>query len=578
MPRKKYGNAMFSITHTHNKIRLLKMAFILVLSLNFNPAWSKTLVAQVDQIEIEMGDIISLRVVADFQNYSETPDFDSLKDQFEVLGTQRSSNMQIINGQYSSTTEWLAQLTPKKGGELRIPSFKVEDTRSAPITINVVQAKAYGTKNSVTFIEAELNKTQAFVQEEVLYTLRFFHLGRLVDGSIRPPLFDSALVKQLKNQQTYQKRINGQIYDVFEWRYAFYPQHSGELTIEPQDFTGRLQLEGQIRSIHDFSPQLTITVNPKPDSFPANQSWLPASKVVLQESWQAANQLQSDLHVGDNLTRTLKLQVAGQLASQLPSLSFENQTGLQIYPDQAKTHEEATTDGYRSEKLFKMAIIPTQVGPITLPEITLNWWNTTTNSLETLTLPAKTLDVLPSLNAAIPLAQAPVVSSLPSALPTDTVSDSPALRSLTNSSIAYPIIGLGVLSLIALAGWLLQWRTTQQLKRQLTQLNLSNLNETHQSASSGIENPNPALCAQPQTPDAFYRQLHQHLKTQPDWQNNPILLEQVTQLKTHLFKTPDNPLPKHWQNELCEQLKRLSPKTSAKNPKMAPQLQTLYPE
>lgn len=576
MPRKKYGNAMFSMMHNFNKSIFFKTVFIALLSLNFNQAWSKTLVAEVDNRQIEMGDIISVRVIADFQTYSDAPDFDSVKDQFEVLGSQRSSNVQIINGQYSSTTEWLAQMTPKQIGELRIPSFQVEGARSSPIVINVSQAKAYGTQNKITFIEAEINKTSAYVQEEVIYTLRFFHLGRLADGNIRPPLFDDALVKQLKNQQTYQKKINGQIYEVFEWRYAFYPQHSGELIIEPQDFTGRLQLSGQLRSINDSSPKITLAVNPKPDTFPVNSGWLPATKVVLQESWQTANQHQNKLHVGDSLTRTLKLQVVGQIASQLPSLNFENQPGIQIYPDQAKTNEEIALDGYRSEKLFKMAIIPTQDGQLTLPEITLNWWNTKTNTLEKIILPAKTLDVWPSLNATVPLAQTP-------ANPTDSAINTPAIapeisaQTIDSNSFYTPIV-LSLLFLIALAGWVWQWRQTRHLKRQIRTLSVTDKQQDLASNNSLAMHITPQFCETPQSSAVFYRALHQHLQNYSDWQKNAVLVEQISQLKAHLFKTPETPLPDAWQAALCEQLKVLIQKTADQKPKQTPQLQTLYPD
>ena len=542
--------------------------FLWLFSANFNQAWSKMLVTEVDNRQIEMGDIISVRVIADFQSYAASPNFDSLKDQFDVLGSQRSSNMQIINGQYSSTTEWLAQMTPKQTGELRIPSFEVEGVRSNPITIRVTQAKAYGTQNQITFIEAELNKTSAYVQEEVIYNLRFFHLGRLVDGSIRPPQFGDSLVKQLKNQQTYQKKINGQIYEVFEWSYAFYPQKSGELVIEPQDFTGRLQLGSQLRAIHDNSEKLTLKVLQKPASYPAQANWLPAKNISLSETWQTANSQQNELHVGDSLTRTLKLNAIGQLGSQLPAIAFENQAGLQIYPDQPQTHEQPALDGYRSEKLFKMAIIPTQAGTLTLPAITLNWWNTQTQTLETAQLPAKTLQVLPALNnpnlpAAVPNTKLP--NALPETLvPHETTVANPPLFSNTT------LLGLSVLTLLFFSAWIWQWQQTRKLKKQLQQLVLQPIAVAAQTPHTPIYN---NLCDANLAPADFYRWLNQFLQIHPSLQNNPILMESLKPLKAHLFH--QQALPDGLLLKICNLINQ---PTTTEKPQQKPQLQMLYPE
>ncbi|BBP42343.1 hypothetical protein THMIRHAT_00890 [Thiosulfativibrio zosterae] len=539
-----------------------------VFSANFNQAWAKTLVTEVDNRQIEMGDIISVRVIADFQSYAASPDFEALKDQFDVLGSQRSSNMQIINGQYSSTTEWLAQMTPKQTGELRIPSFEVEGARSNPLAIRVTQAKAYGTQNQITFIEAELNKTSAYVQEEVIYNLRFFHLGRLVDGSIRPPQFGDSLVKQLKNQQTYQKKINGQIYEVFEWSYAFYPQQSGELVIAPQDFTGRLQLGSQLRAIHDNSEKLTLQVLQKPSSFPAQANWLPAKNISLSETWQTANSQQNELHVGDSLTRTIKLNALGQLGSQLPALAFENQTGLQIYPDQPQTHEQAALDGYRSEKLFKMAIIPTQAGTLTLSAITLNWWNTQTQTLETAQLPAKTLQVLPALNNPSLPAPSPA-SNMPNALPDTLVPHETHVANAPPFSNTMQLALSGLVVLL-LGAWIWQWQQTRKLKKQLSQLALAPINVDAQISPTPT---NHSQCDANQTPADFYRWVNQYLQNQSGLQNNPELTKLLKPLKAHLFH--QQALPDGLLIKICDLINQ--PQTAEKA-QQKPQLQALYPQ
>ncbi len=87
------------------------------------------------------------------------------------------------------------------------------------------------------------------------------------------------------------------------------------------------------------------------------------------------------------------------LASQLPDFQFKEQAHFHIYPDQPHTNNQATENGMQSQKVEKLAIVPTEPGDIVLPELTLHWWNTEQNTLETITLPSKTLTVLPALTS-----------------------------------------------------------------------------------------------------------------------------------------------------------------------------------
>jgi hypothetical protein len=61
----------------------------------------------------------------------------------------------------------------------------------------------------------------------------------------------------------------------------------------------------------------------------------------------------------------------------------------------------------------KAALIPTRPGPLTLPEVRVDWWDTTAGVLRSARLPAQTVEVLPAAAAA-------AATPTPSAAPSDT--------------------------------------------------------------------------------------------------------------------------------------------------------------
>lgn len=437
------------------KVILICLAVILVLLLS-TQVQARSLTAKLDRQQAEMGDILNLIVQTDFQTF-DAPDFSVLQDQFDVLGSQQSSQIQIVNGDYQAFSRWDIRITPKQLGELQIPPLTVSGVNSAPVKLTVTKDANPGGKNRGShFFESSVNLTEPYVQQEVIYTLRFYHLGNLVRGNIRPPVFKDAITQNLRQQYNYQKQIDGRLYEVYEWTWAFYPQKSGEMVIAKQSFDGRIQLGTRMKQVRDQTKTLSLQVKPKPTTFPNNATWLPAEKLQLTEEWQAPN----TLRVGDSITRTFNLQAKGLQASQLPSFEMSAQSGYNSYPDQAKTRNHPQTDSQMTvigQLQQKIAIVPTEAGTITLPEIQLPWWNTVTNRQEVAVLPAKQFTVLP----AVQTASAPTEAELENLAEAPRETIAPQIDNVPMTTY-YWLLLVGLLSF----GWLFTliayWRLKQQ--------------------------------------------------------------------------------------------------------------------
>lgn len=552
--------------------RMLLAVAVLMTLFTLNAfAADKTLSVSTDRQKVEMGDVIDLVVQTNFQTFDDL-DLSPLKDQFKVLGTQRSTNVSIVNGNYQALTRWDISITPKQIGELMVPPLTVDGIDSQPYKLFVSPMTQAG-KQGVSFLESSINTHKAYVQQQVIYTLKYYHLGRFIDGSIRPPIFKDAINKQLKNQVNYQKDINGQRYEVYEWSWAFYPQKSGTLTIPPEQFDGRLQYRGVIKMIRNNSKAITLTVMPQNANYPKDKTWLPTPNLTLTQDWQMPN----SLRVGDSITRTIHLQAQNLISSQLPDISLDDQAGFHVYPDDPKLSDQEVDSGINSAKTVKMAIVPLEAGKITLPPITINWWNTQTEKMETATLPAKTLDVLPALK--------PQTHLTPLTQPTKPINQEVSHETSGKvSGIAWLWPALtAAFALLWLLTAMLYWRERQ--KKAFTTNARMSTDSTGQSAGS-FEHLHPslericALCAESNA-KGTYQAFNQWSQAFPAnaqaflAMNGNVAL--VNRLKAHLFHQEaldDALLP-----SFCQALKASEKqKTKVVKQQEGRQLDPIYPE
>lgn len=378
-------------------LRLLYMLSLLtLLTLPAIASAQKTLSAGVDRTLVEQGDIIQLTVTANFQTVTAGPDFSQLEPDFEVLGVTASSQLRVINGQFTATTQWDAQIIAKRLGILTLPVFDVEGAQSKTLSIEVSAPSQPQADYQISFLEAQVDQAEPYLQSQVIFTLRYYHLGSLIRGSINPPQFDQALSERLRNQHSFERRVNGRIYRVYEWVYALYPQRSGEWVIPAQTFEGQLLHNRQIRLVNEQTQPIHLKVKPIPASYPVDAVWLPAKSLQLDEQWGA---ISDNLRVGDTLNRQIRLQVNGLRVSQLPDPVWPQETGLRLYADPIQQNEHLLEQSIQSIKIQDTVAVIQQEGELTSRAITVPWWNTTTDQLEMAQLPARRFTALPNVTS-----------------------------------------------------------------------------------------------------------------------------------------------------------------------------------
>lgn len=361
-------------------------------------AAAQQLNATVDRTSIGEDETLTLAVrYSGASNVAGQPDFSELSNDFEILNQSQSNQIRNFNGRVESFTEWTLVIAPRRTGSLLVPPFKFQGQNSDAVRIEVHEAKALppGMVQEV-FIETSLDKSSAYVQEQVILKYRFYYSVNIDELAKDEPEFNNVIVEPLEESR-YSKTLNGRPFQVVEFSYALFPQSSGLLEIPQLTWNARISRSPR-RSIFDFNggryelkrlktDYKAINVKEKPATYPVGAPWLPTSALTLEESW--AND-PTQFKVGEPITRTLNLQANGLMAAQLPEIHSEpKDTRVKFYPDQPKQNDKLTPNGVIAQRLETAAVVVGEGGEITIPAVKVPWWNVDTDKLEYAEIPER---------------------------------------------------------------------------------------------------------------------------------------------------------------------------------------------
>jgi len=441
---------------------LLCYVFVpLFLLLGSTGAKADNLSATVDRNQLNRGETVELRVRFDSQTSGE-PDFSVLEEDFEILSRRQQNQFSLINGTAVSYTEWLLELLPRETGEILIPELDFKGVNSEAITLQVEDRRPAAKNREPIFVETELDKTTAYVQEQLLLTLRIFTSEPLLGLSSDGLSVDNTSILQLAENQ-YQTRENGVVYQVNEIKYVLFPEASGELVI-PQvrlntaipdrrdPFSGSL-FGNRGKRVLLYSDEQRVTILPRPANS-GSGAWLPAKGLSLTERWSRPP---DELVAGEPITRTITLTAQALAATQLPPLQIPDGDGYKIYPDQPQMDNSGDSSGVIGSRVESMAIVPSRAGTITLPPVTVQWWDTVNQQLRQTVLEQRTLTV----KAAAGLK--------PDVTETDESDNSNATEPMVapvvaqeSSLLVWMLISVNLVLLIAVAVLFLLWRKSRR--------------------------------------------------------------------------------------------------------------------
>ena len=377
--------------------------------------------AWVDNSAVPSGENIQLNLEHDGQTSVE-PDLSPLKQDFDVLGSSRSSSIQIINGTTTSSVRLTLSLSPKHSGALRIPALDWGSERSDPIVVNVSGTTSANPGTPITsgdstsvYLKSSIRPQRAYVQAGIELTVRLYAAVPLYNADLELPATDDVLVQQVGADKNETVVENGRRYQVIERHYELFPQRSGSLSLpgpvldaqiavldrtDPfggafKDLFGNLPLNAftSTKPIRVHGDDVVLTALPRPAGV-GETYWLPARNLTLEAKWRPD---QGQPKAGDPVMLDLHLEAQGLTAAQLPDLSalLKLPEGIKAYPDQPTLKNDAVGGSLTGMRDQSIALIADRTGDFTVPALSVHWWDTDANVAREATLPAHTLRYAP---------------------------------------------------------------------------------------------------------------------------------------------------------------------------------------
>ena len=361
----------------------------------------------------------------------EFTDFDVLSGPY----TSTSSSTSFVNGKRTSSFEqtYTYMLVARTAGTFTIGPATIkadgEQVQSNGVRIQVLpedqqpqqqsgqssaasQSSSQNTQSAQTssenlFVRTIVTKTKVHEQEALMisYKLYFANVDvAQLTNNTKLPEFTGFLKQELEQGeiQTELEHYNGRNYQTAVlYRTVLYPQHSGDIKIDPAHFEAvlRVQVQQRARSIFDdffgtytnvtkmlTAPGVTIHVSALPSGKPAGFSG-GVGKFTLTPSIS-----QTELQANEAVTIKLDISGSGNMKL-LKTPAIDWPEGFEPYDPKVTNNFKTTTSGMSGTKSIEYLAIPRNGGEYTIPAIKFSYFDIEEKAYKTLSTPEYTIHV-----------------------------------------------------------------------------------------------------------------------------------------------------------------------------------------
>ncbi|PIE69812.1 MAG: hypothetical protein CSA21_00390 [Deltaproteobacteria bacterium] len=371
---------------------------LLVLPVSLSAA---TVTAVADRSRLHEGESLLLEVQVEGKPQQQW-DSSVLDQDWELLNHSQSSQVRMINGDFSQSVTHSLSLLPRRTGLLIIPPLCFGADCSAQLEIQVEQGQKQAGREQRLLLEVETDASKIVAGSQLVLTVRVLFRKEVKPASLSEPEPEGveAETRRFSKDQSGAVDRDGYRYQTVERRYAIFPAEPGTLVIPPLRLSAEVSTRnfpfGTGRRLYRRSEALQITVLPRPDDL-GDRPWIPAKDMTLVDDWQKNL---PDLQVGEPVTRTLTLNVAGLSATRLPDLHLQVPESWKMYADQPGRRDGDNDAGIVGTLVQKAVLVPTRAGRFTLPAMALEWYDTGAGTWQTAQVEALTVEVAPDETAA----------------------------------------------------------------------------------------------------------------------------------------------------------------------------------
>jgi len=269
------------------------------------------------------------------------------------------------------------------------------------------QANSGQVSSENIFVRTIASKTRVHEQEALLITYKLYFANvdvAQLTNNTKLPEFTGFLKQDLEQGeiQTELEHYNGRNYQTAVlYRTVLYPQHSGDIKIDPARFEAvlRVQTQQRVRSIFDdffgsytnvtkmlTAPGVTVHVAPLPSGKPAGFSG-GVGRFSLTPSIS-----QTELQANEAVTIKLDITGAGNMKL-IKTPAVEWPEGFEPYDPKVTNDFRTTTSGVSGTKSIEYLAIPRSAGEYTIPAVQFSYFDIDQKAYKTLSTPEYTIRV-----------------------------------------------------------------------------------------------------------------------------------------------------------------------------------------
>lgn len=369
--------------------------FVRFLILMVAPSVGFTQSARLQPAQIYEGDITTL--IVEYVNKIPSLyaiDTSTLEADFNVLSIDPRVFRIDEAGEISNRMQWKIQISPRRTGDLAIPSLKLGGKTTPTLTLRVDSQPDQLRHNEHVSVEIEANPQNPYVGQQTDITLRLVHNVVINDGRLFEPEAENVTIRRSGDELSYSMRVDGGSLDVIDRTIALFANTAGRLELSPANFRGNITStfgNSNSRSINRYSESLQLQVREAPVEF-TGQHWLPARLIELNQEWQGVD---GKSVVGDSISRRLQVIATGLRAEIIPDdLLLAESDQYKIYADQAERRNSFVGKDHSAELNQFFEIVLTKPGSIDLPGLRLRWWDVEEDIEKMAVLPGLTINVV----------------------------------------------------------------------------------------------------------------------------------------------------------------------------------------
>ena len=257
------------------------------------------------------------------------------------------------------------------------------------------------------FVRTIASKTKVHEQEALLITYKLYFANvdvAQLTNNTKLPEFTGFLKQELEQSeiQTELEHYNGRNYQTAVlYRTVLYPQHSGDIKIDPAKFEVvlRVQTRNQARSIFDdfFGSYTNVTKMLTAPGATIHVAALPGGKPAAFSGGVGKFNLTpsiSQTELQANEAVTIKLDISGSGNMKLlktPAIDWPE--GFEPYDPKVTNNFKTTPSGVSGTKSIEYLAIPRSAGEYTIPAVKFSYFDIDEKSYKTLSTPEYTIHV-----------------------------------------------------------------------------------------------------------------------------------------------------------------------------------------